>query len=283
MPPQECSLPTKDLASHFEFGRNWSEYAELIDAERIDQAVRGLERLAGPAALEGKSFLDIGCGSGLHSLAAAKSDWGAARVVAVDLDPHSVATARSRVLSEYAPEKQWDVRQQSVFDLDPQQLKQFDVVYAWGSLHHTGAMHEAWKRAAQLVAPGGLLIVAVYRKTRLCWLWKIEKWLYTNSPAWIQRCLRVTFVSAMRLAFFLARRDFRQYRDAYGQDYRGMNFDHDVNDWMGGYPYESLSPSEADRLRQSLGFVQVRAFVREGISLGLFASGNDEYVWQHVG
>jgi hypothetical protein len=87
----------------------------------------------------------------------------------------------------------------------------------------------------------------------------------------------------MRLAFFLAGRDFRKYRESYGQAYRGMNYDHDVHDWMGGYPYESISPAEADRFRQSLGFVPVREFVQERISLGLFGSGNDEYVWQRVG
>ncbi|HEY2253129.1 MAG TPA: class I SAM-dependent methyltransferase, partial [Planctomycetaceae bacterium] len=144
----------KDLASHFEFGRNWSGYAELIDDDRIEQAVRGLERLAGRDAIAGKTVLDIGCGSGLHSLAALRL--GAARVVAVDLDPHSVATAK-QVLSQYAPDSLWDVREQSVFDLDPQQLGEFDVVYAWGSLHHTGALHEAWARASKMVAPGGIL------------------------------------------------------------------------------------------------------------------------------
>lgn len=267
----------KDLASHFEFGRNWSEYSELIDAERIDQAVRGLERLAGPAGLQGKSFLDIGCGSGLHSLATLRL--GAARVVAVDLDPHSVATAR-HVLSQYGSENQWDAREQSVFDLDPNQLGQFDIVYAWGSLHHTGALHEAWTRASKMVAPGGMLIVAVYRKTRLCRLWKIEKWLYSKSPAWMQRCLRAVFITAMRLAFFLTGRDFKKYRESYGQSFRGMNYEHDVHDWMGGYPYESISPREADRFRQSLGFEHVRSFVEPRSRIGIFGSGNDEYVWQ---
>ena len=270
----------RDLASHFEFGRNWSGYAELIDADRIEQAVRGLERLAGRAAIDGKTFLDIGCGSGLHSLSALRL--GAARVVAVDLDPHSVATAK-QVLSQYAPEQRWEVREQSVFDLNPQQLAEFDVVYAWGSLHHTGAMYEAWTRAAKMTAPGGILIVAVYRKTRLCGLWKIEKWIYTKSPAWLQRGLRATFVAAMRLAFFLTRRDFRKYCETYGQAYRGMNYDHDMHDWLGGYPYESISPPEADRLRQSLGLVQVRSFVEGRRRLGLFGSGNDEYVWQRPG
>src|SRR5580765_1148553 len=78
-------IPVSELSSHFEFGRNWSSYAGLIDDARVAEAVRGLERLAGPGGIAGKTFLDIGCGSGLHSLAALQL--GASRVVAVDLDP----------------------------------------------------------------------------------------------------------------------------------------------------------------------------------------------------
>jgi hypothetical protein len=51
---------------------------------------------------------------------------------------------------------------------------------------------------------------------------------------------------------------------------------------MGGYPYESISPPEADRFRQSLGLVQVRSFVEPRTRVGLFGSGNDEYVWQRT-
>ena len=138
---ENSNLTTKELATHFEFGRNWSGFSELIDESRVTQAVEGLERLAGSTALAGKSFLDIGCGSGLHSLAALQL--GASRVLALDLDPHSVATAR-HVLSRFAADAECEVREQSVFTLDPQQLGVFDVVYAWGSLHHTGALHEAW-------------------------------------------------------------------------------------------------------------------------------------------
>jgi len=267
------------VRTHFEFGRNWSEFAELIDDARAAQARAGLERLAGRDALRGKTFLDIGCGSGIHSLAAL--ELGAARVLAVDLDPKSVATSRA-VLSRFCPDADWEVREQSVFDLDPQQLGVFDVVYAWGSLHHTGALHEAWRNAARLVAPHGLLIVAVYRQTRLCWLWKIEKWLYSRSPAWLQGCARGVYIGAMRLGFWATRRDFRAYRDNYGRSYRGMNYAHDVHDWLGGYPYESISPPEADALRQSLGLAHVRSFVEEKTRVGIFGSGNDEYVWQRM-
>lgn len=266
-----------ELSSHFDFGGNWTAYAALIDEARIMQAVEGLERLAGREAIAGRSFLDIGCGSGVHSLAALRL--GASRVVAVDLDPRSVATA-GEVLSRFAPQGTWEVHELSVFDLDPAKLGAFDVVYAWGSLHHTGAMYDAWRRAAELVSPEGMLIVAVYRKTRLCRLWRIEKRLYSRAPSWMQHCVRTCYVSAMRLAFLVAGRDFRKYRDAYGQSYRGMNFDHDVHDWLGGYPYESLSPAEANALCRTLGFVPVRSFVEGRTRLGLFGSGNDEYVWK---
>lgn len=268
---------TKELATHFEFGRNWSDYAELIDESRIAPAVEGLERLAERPAIAGKTFLDIGCGSGVHALAALRL--GAAHVMAVDLDPQSVAAARA-VLTRFAPDGPWEVQEQSVFALDPSQCGVYDVVYAWGSLHHTGALYEAWRRAALLVAPGGILIVAVYRKTRLCWLWKVEKWLYSRAPAWCQRCVQTAFIGAMRLAFLLAGRDFGAYCDSYGKAYRGMNYRHDVHDWLGGYPYESITPKAADDLRRSIGFVPVRAFVEKRTRLGLFGSGNDEYVWR---
>ncbi|MBI3860448.1 MAG: methyltransferase domain-containing protein [Planctomycetia bacterium] len=266
-----------ELSTHFEFGRNWSSYAGLIDEERVAEAVRGLERLAGAGGLSGKTFLDIGCGSGLHSLAALRL--GALRVLAVDLDPQSVATTR-QVLGAHASENQWEVREKSVFALDANDLGHFDVVYAWGSLHHTGAMYEAWRKAAGMVAPGGMLIVALYRKTWLCPLWKIEKFFYSRAPAWVQRASRACYITTMRLAFLLIGRDFKKYRADYGRSFRGMDYDHDVHDWMGGYPYESVSPRQAEKFRAELGFLPVRSFVLNRTPVGIFGSGNDEYVWK---
>jgi 2-polyprenyl-6-hydroxyphenyl methylase/3-demethylubiquinone-9 3-methyltransferase len=43
--------------------------------------------------LVGKRLLDIGCGSGIHSLAALRLD--ATEVLALDLDPDSVETTRA--------------------------------------------------------------------------------------------------------------------------------------------------------------------------------------------
>jgi 2-polyprenyl-6-hydroxyphenyl methylase/3-demethylubiquinone-9 3-methyltransferase len=267
----------KDVESHFEFGRNWAEFSRLIDESRVAHAVEGLIRLAGPGAIEHKAFLDIGCGSGIHSVAAL--ELGASRVVAVDLDPHSVTTTKG-VLSSFTTETPWEVYERSVFALDSAELGTFDLVYAWGSLHHTGALHEAVECAARMVAPGGVLILAIYQKTRLGRLWRIEKSLYTRSPKLLQTCIRTLYIIGFRTFFLLRRRSFREYRDSYPETHRGMDFYRDVHDWLGGYPYEEISPAEAEELRGSIGFAHVRRFGDSRTPLGVFGGGCDEYVWQ---
>src|SRR3984893_13834852 len=134
-----------ELESHFSFGETWAEYAQKIDEKRIEEAEKSMIRLMGREAIEGKTFLDIGCGSGLFSLAAVRL--GCKQLLAVDLDPKSVETTR-RTLSLHAPDGNWDCRNVSVFDLDPATMGMFDVAYSWGVLHHTGAMYKAIAKAA---------------------------------------------------------------------------------------------------------------------------------------
>jgi 2-polyprenyl-6-hydroxyphenyl methylase/3-demethylubiquinone-9 3-methyltransferase len=114
--PQIAPTALKDLSTHFAFGQNWASYSTIIDDARVAQAEQGLVRLLGKEVLAGKSFLDVGCGSGLHAVAAARL--GAARIVALDLDPVAVETARA-VLRQLAPQIPSDVRQLSVFALAP--------------------------------------------------------------------------------------------------------------------------------------------------------------------
>ena len=102
--------------THFAFGRNWAEFAEKITAAEIDEADRGLQRLLGDERLEGKRFLDIGSGSGLHSLAALRL--GAREVVALDIDPDSLATTQA-VLTRFGQAGRWRAERVSVFDMDP--------------------------------------------------------------------------------------------------------------------------------------------------------------------
>lgn len=54
----------------FAFGANWQSFLEILDDERIENADASLRSLLEVDDLVGKSFLDIGSGSGLFSLAA---------------------------------------------------------------------------------------------------------------------------------------------------------------------------------------------------------------------
>ena len=164
--------------SRFAFGDNWASYAKLVGEEQIESARQGLLKLLPAASFEGRSFLDIGCGSGLHALAAARL--GVRHVLAIDLDQKSVATTEA-LLARHAGSVPWTVRRADVFDLQPRQHGRYDIVYSWGVLHHTGDVTEALGKAAALVAPGGHFAFALYRPTRLDRLWVAEKRWYAKA------------------------------------------------------------------------------------------------------
>ncbi len=263
----------KPLQQHFAFGANWADYAQRIDSQRIEAAEQGLHKLVAADDWQGRRVLDIGCGSGLHALAALRS--GAAAVHAIDLDPDSVSTATA-LLRQHQAHADWQCEVRSVFDLPEQPA--YDIVYSWGVLHHTGAMYEALQRAAAQVMPGGLLVFALYRKTRLCAFWKIEKRWYSRASAPAQRRAQGVYTLLVRLALCLRGRSFASFRQDYLSS-RGMNFEHDVHDWLGGYPYESIRPQQVADFMHGLGFQEVRSFTRPG-GWGWGGSGCDEYVYQ---
>jgi len=256
----------------FEFGANWSSFAQLLDAERISSAERRLAALLRTQDLTGRRFLDIGCGSGLHSLAALRL--GAREVVAIDLDPKSVATTRE-VLARFWRGSNVTVREQSVFDLEGRPHGEFDVVYSWGVLHHTGDMPRAIRIAARQAAPGGLLGLALYGKTRYCAAWKrIKRWYVHATPQQKARA-EDWYVRLFGLYLLLRGKRLAAHIAGY-QSKRGMDFRHDVRDWIGGFPYESISPAELAALLAPEGFEMIGQNVKR--RSGLFGSGNDEYL-----
>jgi len=272
----------KELQEHFAFGKNWASYAETVGEGEIAEAVEGLRKLLQGANLDGKRFLDIGSGSGIHSLAAFRL--GAGEVAAFDLDPDSVETTRA-ILAQYAPGRHYQVEQRSVFDLSPQAFGQFDVVYSWGVLHHTGNMLLALRKAAALVRPGGVFIFALYRKTWLCPFWKIEKKWYAKASQPAQSFAQRIYITGYRVALNLKRMlhpGIQPGRD----NNRGMDFYHDVHDWLGGHPYESILPGEVDVFMRDLSFDLKGRYLRKpetGRISGILGSGCDEYCYLRTG
>ena len=137
----------------FEFGKNWASFLRLLNDERIVQAERSLCEMLEVSDLKRRSFLDIGSGSGLFSLAARRLG---ASVYSFDYDSNSVACTRELKQRYFPNDGNWTIQQASVLDEDyVRSLGKFDVVYSWGVLHHTGDMWTALRNAASAVENGG--------------------------------------------------------------------------------------------------------------------------------
>ena len=233
---------TRVTEERFAFGKNWQSYVDrVLSDDAIGEAVESLQRLLCRQSLEGLSFLDIGSGSGLFSLAAARLG---ATVTSFDYDRDSVeATARVRDRFP-AYSGRWTVTQGSILDdAFLASLPSFDVVYSWGVLHHTGDMWRAIDNAAQKVKPGGLFAIAIYNNVEKRvggsqWWWRIKK-KYASSSTPVRRLIEWSYASIIFSRKLATLRSPLRYVREYGQENpRGMDFWHDLRDWVGGFPYE---------------------------------------------
>jgi len=238
-----------DSDKSFAFGRNWQDYLRGVDDERVSIAEESLAEFTSLESLKGRSFLDIGCGSGLFSLAAYRL--GAERIVSFDVDAMSVACCSQLHEAAGKPDN-WSIRHGSVLDDSfMTSLGTFDIVYSWGVLHHTGRMWEAIRRSATLVNPGGLYYIALYNKILSrngseSWIhpfWLKVKRLYNSSPFFGKYVLEPLALSAY-LGMVVARGENPVTHVRNYKSHRGMSWRTDATDWLGGYPYEFATVEE---------------------------------------
>jgi 2-polyprenyl-6-hydroxyphenyl methylase/3-demethylubiquinone-9 3-methyltransferase len=244
--------PYSAAGGRFAFGKNWSRFLSRIDSPRIEAARASIAGKLRTSCLEGSSFLDVGCGSGLFSLAARQLG---AQVSSFDYDPDSVSCAQE-LRHRFSPnDPGWNVNQGSVLDKTYlASLGQFDEVYSWGVLHHTGGMWDALENVAPLVKPGGSLFIAIYNdageSTRR---WTIIKRIYNKSPLLRGPLLALVacYYIAARLANYLLHPGLLFKRP---KRERGMAFATDFVDWVGGYPFEFAAPEEIFEFYRRRGF-----------------------------
>lgn len=258
-------------ARRFRFGENWARFLADVDDDRIMEAEASLKHMLGLQDLRGKTFLDIGCGSGLFSLAARRLG---ATVVSFDFDPQSVACAHE-LKRRYVPaDGQWRIEQGSVLDHNyMKSLGEFHVVYSWGVLHHTGAMWRGIENAIDRVTRSdGLLFIAIYNDQG----WKSDAWwfiknIYNRLPPWLRSPYAVVVSAATGILVFLKYLVKLQPSKGLapmlgGRRQRGMSAKYDRIDWVGGFPYEYASFESLESFLVKHGFSITNS--RRATSLG---------------
>lgn len=236
----------------FSFGKNWRHFLAELNDDRINEAVKSLSEMLGLDSLLGKTFLDIGNGSGLFSLAARKLG---ADVCSFDFDPESVACAEE-LRSRYFPnDDRWRVLQGSALDTEfLKSLGTFDVVYSWGVLHHTGHMWKALENALLPLKPQGRLFIAIYNDQGvLSKIWWVIKKAYCSGLfgkfAVCLLCLPFLFLRSFAKSILTCKNEWLEYK----KNNRGMSLFYDWFDWLGGYPFEVASVDAIQNFYQQKG------------------------------
>jgi 2-polyprenyl-6-hydroxyphenyl methylase/3-demethylubiquinone-9 3-methyltransferase len=196
---------------------------------------------------------------------------GARPVLGIDADSVSVKTSKENAQRWLDDLGQVSFSEASV--LDGQQMASFgtfDVVYSWGVLHHTGNMQNAIEIAARSVKPSGQMMIAIYNQHWTSPIWKAIKWLYNYSGTVGQRVLTSLLLPVIFFAKWLVTgKNPRRMR-------RGMDFKHNIIDWVGGYPYEYASVGQIKKTLEGLGFRVIK------IKPANVPTGCNEFIAQRV-
>lgn len=250
------------LEERFQFGKNWRRFLSVLDDTRIEAAERSFRESFQDTEFEGKTFLDIGSGSGLSSLVARRLG---AKVRSFDFDPNSVGCTQELRRRYFDGDPDWSIEQGSVLDETfMSSLGTYDIVYSWGVLHHTGDMWRAIDLAQQRVKPGGIFLIALYndcgRESKMWWYLKKG---YCALP----RPLQPIYAGAAMLPYelraaagSLVRGNPSEYIHSWTRysSARGMSRWHDIEDWVGGFPYEVSTVERTNAFLAKSGFSPLR-------------------------
>ena len=256
--------------ARFEFGANWERFLSVVDDRRIEQAESSLKEMLCMERLDDHSFLDIGSGSGLFSLAARRLG---ATVHSFDFDPQSVACTQELKRRYFPEDRAWSIEQGSILDNRYlEALGRFDIVYSWGVLHHTGAMWLALENAITRVASErGRLYIAIYNDQGLkSHIWWLVKYIYNRLPGFLKTPFAATVAGLARflvvVKYTIKLEPMTGIRPLLrGDRERGMSARYDTRDWIGGFPYEFCTFETLQSYLEARGFAVVNARRETGL------------------
>lgn len=180
----------------------WSKYIPQYSALK-----KHWETFYHSAEVRDKLVLDAGCGTGIFSFIFAKE--GAFRVVGIDISQRSLKTAQN--LKKRYGAKNTDFKRVNMLKL-PFENASFDIVWAWGAVHHTTDPFLAFEELIRVLKHEGSLLLAVYRKTGLTFLHEILRRILLGLPekTWGPLFLILSLVLAPVVFLFKKRQKSRK-------------------------------------------------------------------------
>jgi len=172
----------------------WTEYIPEYEA-----SAKHWEIFFSDDEVQGKSVLDAGCGTGIFSIIFANK--GAEHVTGIDISEGSLKTAQT--LKEKFGLTSTEFQKQDMLAL-PFPDESFDIVWAWGTVHHTTDPLKAITELIRVLKPSGSILLAVYKRTKLTFIHEIirKTLLRTPKKSWktLAKILSV-FLAPMILIF----------------------------------------------------------------------------------
>lgn len=169
------SYDWKDKVSLERFSDAWFSDVDrrfLHGARLFLDAENPFEALMKTDSLAGKRVLEIGCGMGMHTEMLLRAG---ANLTSIDISPTSIEATNHRLALR---QLEGDVRQMDAEALafEPES---FDLVWAWGVIHHSARTGQVLKGIHRVLKPGGDAKIMVYALDGLsAWLTMMRRYAF---------------------------------------------------------------------------------------------------------